>query len=133
MKSRKFIVRETLLLLLGEFVGAAIVAGLFAVLGKFDYKVALGAGIGAILATANFFFMAIASDSAADKAMEQDVKGGKATIKTSFYLRMIAIAVLLVVFAKSGHCNIIAMVVPLFFAFPVLMVIEFFRKSGRSK
>lgn len=133
MDPRKFIIRETAMLLLGELIGAAAVCGCFALLGHFNYTVALGAALGALLATANFFFMAIASNSAADKAIEQDVKGGKATIKTSFYLRMIVIALLLVVFAKSGHCNVIAMVIPLFLAFPVLTVIEFFRKSGGSK
>ncbi len=133
MNTKKFIIRETALLLCGELLGAAAVVGIFALLGQMNYTVVLGAVIGALLATGNFLFMAIASDAAADKAAQQDVKGGKAAIKTSFYLRMVVIAALLVVFAKSGHCNVIAMVVPLFFAFPILMVIEFFRKSGGAK
>lgn len=133
MKSRRFILRETALLLLGEAVCVAAIVGMFALLGKLDYKVILGGALGALLAVGNFFIMAIASDAAADKAMEQDVKTGKAAIKASYGLRMIVIGVLLFLFAKSGHCNLIAMVVPLFLVFPIIIVIEFFRKSGEAK
>jgi hypothetical protein len=42
-------------------------------------------------------------------------------------------AVLLLVFAKSGHCNALAMVCPLVLVFPILTVIEFFRKAGGKK
>lgn len=133
MNSRKFILRETALLLLGEAVCVAAMAGVFALLGSLDYKVILGGALGALLAVGNFFVMAIASDAAADRAVAQDVKTGKAAVKASYGLRMIVIGVLLFLFAKSGHCNLIAMVVPLFLVFPILMVIEFFRKSGEAK
>lgn len=133
MKSRKFILRETALLLLGEAVCVAAMIGIFAMLGSLDYKVILGGALGALLAVGNFFIMAIASDAAADKAVEQDVKTGKAAIKASYGMRMIVIGVLLFLFAKSGHCNLIAMVVPLFLVFPIILVIEFFRKSGEAK
>ena len=133
MDSKKFIIRETGLLLLGEAIGAAAIAAVFALLNQLDGKVIAGAIIGAALAVANFFFMAIASDAAADKAVDQDVKGGKATIKLSFYMRMFGILLVLFVCAKSGICNIFSMVIPLFLAFPILLVIEFFRKAGGNK
>ena len=133
MNPRQFIIRETALLTLGEAVCVTAMVGIFAMLGYFDYKVILGGAIGLILAVGNFFFMAITSDAAADKAMEQDVKAGKATVKASYSLRLIVLGVLLFVFAKSGHCNLIAMVCPLFFVFPIITVIEFFRKAGGKK
>lgn len=133
MSTRKFIIRETLLLAIGEAVCIAAMVGIFALLNSFSYKVVLGGIIGGILAVGNFFFMAIASNSAADKATEQDVKGGQATIKLSYYGRLVVIGVLLFVFAKSGHCNLLALGCPLFFVFPIIMVIEFFRKSGEAK
>lgn len=133
MDSKKFIIRETGLLLLGEAIGAAAIAAVFALLNQLDGKVIAGAIIGAALAVANFFFMAIASDAAADKAVDQDVKGGKATIKLSFYMRMFGILLVLFLCAKSGICNIFSMVIPLFLAFPILLVIEFFRKAGGNK
>ena len=133
MDPRKFIIKETALLALGETICVAAVAGIFAMLGQFDYKVILGGAIGLVIAVGNFFFMAISSDMAADKAMEQDVKGGKAAIKASYTLRLIIMGVLLFVFAKSGHCNLIALVCPLFLVFPIITVIEFFRKAGGKK
>lgn len=133
MDSRKFIIRETALLALGEAVCVAAMVGIFAMLGYFDYTVILGGIIGLLIAVGNFFFMAMTSDAAADKAMEEDVKGGKATMKASYAMRLVAIGVLLFVFAKSGHCNVIALVCPMFFVFPVITVIEFFRKAGVKK
>lgn len=133
MNTRKFILRETALLALGEAICLAATAGVFAMLGYFSYKVILGGALGALLAVGNFFFMAVASDAAADKAAQQDVKGGKAAIKASYSMRMVVIGLLLILFAKSGHCNLIAMIIPLFLVFPILIVIEFFRKSGGSK
>lgn len=133
MKSRDFILKESALLLAGEALCVAAMAGIFALLELLDYRVILGGCLGALIAVGNFFLMAVAADAAADKAMEQEVKTGKAAVKVSYSMRLIIIGVLLVVFAKSGHCNLIAMVVPLFLVFPILMVIEFFRKPGEAK
>ncbi len=133
MNSRKFILRETGLLALGEGVCVLAMVGIFALLNSFSYKVVVGGLLGLLIAVGNFFLMAIAADAAADKAMEDDVKTGKQAIKASYSMRMIVIGVLLFLFAKSGHCNLIAMVVPLFLVFPIISVIEFFRKSGGAK
>lgn len=130
MKARKFILRETAFLAIGELVCIAAMIGIFALLGKLDYTVILGGVIGGILAVGNFFFMAISSNAAADKAAEQNVKEGKALVKSSYFGRLLVVGLLLVVFAKSGHCHVLAMGCPLFFVFPIISVIEFFRKSG---
>ena len=133
MNTRKFIIRETALLAIGEAICVAVMVGLFALLGYFDYKVVLGGVLGGVLSVGNFFFMAIVSNAAADKAVEQDVKEGKSVMKASYRMRLLVIGVLLFLLAKSGHCNVLALVIPLFFTFPVIMVIEFFRKAGETK
>ncbi len=133
MNTRKFILRETALLALGELVCSAAMVALFALLGYFDYKVVLGALLGCLIAVGNFFFMAIVSNAAADKATEQQVKQGQSMVKSSYRLRLLVIGVLLFLLARSGHCNVLALVLPLFFVFPVITVIEFFRKSGEKK
>ena len=138
MNVRKFILRETALLALGELICSAAIVGVFAMLGQFSYKVIVGALIGALLAIGNFFFMAIISNVVADKTIanadsEDAVKQGKAAMKSSYGLRLLVIGVLLFIFAKSGHCNLIAMICPLFLIFPIITVIEFFRKSGDQK
>lgn len=133
MNARKFILRETAWLALGELVCIAAMIGVFALLNSLDYRVLVGGAIGGVLAIGNFFFMAISSNAAADRAEDQDVKQGKAVVKASYFGRLLVIGVLLVVFAKSGHCNVVAMGCPLFFVFPIITVIEFFRKTGDRK
>ena len=58
MESRKFVLRQTLLIAIGQAVGVGVMLGVFALLGRFDYTVALGGFIGAVVALLNFFFMA---------------------------------------------------------------------------
>ena len=132
MDSRKFVLTETAIILAGELIGSAAMVGIFALLGKFDSTVLLGAVVGALAATLNFFFMALIASLAADKAQKQDVKGGQAIVQSSYFVRMVLLFVVLFAFAKSGLCNVIAMVVPLVFVRPVLTIAEFFRKSGEE-
>ncbi len=133
MNTRKFILRETAFLAIGEAVCIAAMIGVFAMLGQLNYTVILGGVLGGVLAVGNFFFMALSSNAAADKAADQQVKEGKAAVKLSYYTRLLVLGVLLFVFAKSGHCQLLALVCPLFFVFPIITVIEFFRKTGEAK
>lgn len=130
MKSKKFILRETLFLTVGQAVCVVAIIGLYALLGALDRTVILGCGIGAVLGIGNFFFMAVSADNAADKAVEQDVKAGKAIVRGSFITRMVVMLVVLIAFAKSGLANPLAMVIPVFLVRPILSLAEFFRKSG---
>lgn len=133
MDSRKFVLQETAVVFLGELLCSAAMSGIFALLGKFDKTVVLGAAVGLVLATLNFLFMAIGASLAADKAVNQNVNGGKATIKTSYLVRMVILAVVLFAFAKSGLCNVVALMLPLAFVRPIITVTEFFRKPGETK
>ncbi len=130
MDSRKFIYRETAVVALGQVIGSLVMVGVFALLHRLDGSVLLGAAIGSVVATANFFAMAICADLAADKAEAQDVKGGQALMRRSQILRLGAMALVLFAAAKSGWCNIFALVLPLVFVRPAITLGEFFRKSG---
>ena len=129
MESRTFIIRKTLVLLLGEGLCAAAVWGVFALLGRLDHTVLLGGLCGAVLAVGNFFLMAVAADHAADRACRQDVKGGEKTVRLSYAARSLLLFVLLFVLVRSGLCNVVALVVPLALLQPVLLVSEFFRRE----
>ena len=129
MDVRKELLRQTGIVALGEAIGVAAMMGIFALLGKFDMGVVWGGIVGGLVAIGNFFVMAIGVNIAADKAQNQDVKGGQAAIKGSYLLRMIIMAVVLFAFAKSGICNVIALVVPLIFVRFTLTVWEFFRRK----
>ena len=101
-----------------------------ALLKALDQKVLLGGLAGGLLAVGNFFFMAIGTSLAADKAEAQNVKGGQALIQTSYLVRMIVLAVLLFACAKSGYFNLYALVIPLLFPRLSITLAEFFRKKG---
>lgn len=130
MNYRKIALHETGIIAIGVLIGTAILVGIFALLGKFTPSVLLGGIIGAILTIANFFVMAVISTLAADRAEQQDTEGGKKLIKSSYPIRLLVLAVLLIVFAKSGFCNVITLVLPLAFVRPTITISEFFRKNG---
>ena len=133
MDSRKFVYKETAFVAIGQVICIAVMLGIFALLGKFDRAVLLGGIFGGLLAVANFFFMAVGATLAADKAEQQNVKGGQAMIQTSYLLRMILLFVIEFALVKSGLCNVITAILPLVFTRPILSLGEFFRKSGESK
>ena len=130
MDSRKFILKQTAIIALGQALCVGAMLGIFALLSKFDRSVLLGGIVGGLCATGNFFFMALGAMLAADKAMEQNVKGGNAIVRLSYGLRLGVLALVLFAFAKSGLCNVFALVLPLAFTRPILTVTEFFRKPG---
>ena len=133
MDMRKYVLQQTGIVALGEAIGVAILCGIFALLDKFDTSVLLGGIVGGVVAIANFFVMAIGVNIAADKATDQNVKSAQATIKGSYGLRMIGMVIVLFAFAKSGLCNVIALVVPLIFVRFTLTLQEFFRRKPGEK
>ena len=130
LESRKIVLKETAIIAVGETVCCGIMVAVFALLGKFDLTVLWGALAGGILTIVNFFVMAIGTALAADKAQEQNVAGGKNLLRGSMALRFLVLALFMFALAKSGLCNVFALVLPLAFMRPVLMVVEFFRKKG---
>ena len=130
MDVRKFVLKETRIIAIGVCIGVAAMWGMYALLGYFDRTVLIGGIVGAILAVLNFFAMALSANMAADRALNQDVKGGKKMMQSFMMTRMLAIFVVLVVLAKSGLCNPLSMVVPFVMVRPTITVAEFFRKAG---
>ena len=128
MDSRKFVLKETGIIAIGQAACVAVMIGIFALLGQFDRSVLIGGIAGGVLATLNFLFMAIGASLAADKAEAQDVAGGQKLLHLSQLLRYVLLAVILFVCIKSDFCDALATVLPLVFVRPVLTVGEFFRK-----
>ena len=95
METRKIVLRETGIIAIGECVGVAVMIIIFALLGQFDRSVVLGGLIGGILSILNFFLMAVNANDAADKAINQDVKSGKAMLQFSYAVRLAMIFVIL--------------------------------------
>lgn len=133
MGSRKIVFQETGIVAIGQVICVSIMFGVYALLSKFDRSVVLGGVVGGVLAILNFFFMAVCMDLAADKAEKQDVKGGQALVRISYFARLIVLFILLFACLKSGYFEIFALLLPLLFVRPTLTIAEFFRKSGETK
>ena len=129
MDSRKIVLKETAIVAVGELLCSAIMVGIFALLGYFAMPVLWGALAGCFIMTANYFFMAITVSLAADRAENGDVDQGKKLVQLSSTVRLLVMAVALILGIKLG-ANVIALVLPLAFARPILMLAEFFRKKG---
>ena len=129
MDNRKIVFKETAVILIGQIICVAIMFGIYALMSKFTTKVLLGGIVGCVMATANFFFMAVGAGIAADKAEKDDVKGGKSTIRLSYTLRLVVLALVLFACAKSGYFDLLALVLPIVLVRPILTIHEFFRKG----
>lgn len=129
MDSRKFILKKTAIIALGQLLCVAVMIGVFALLGRFDRSVLLGGIFGGIIAIGNFFAMAVCADLAADKAEQGNVQGGQALLRASYIGRLVVAAILLFALVKSGLCHVFAAVLPLIFNRPILTLSEFFRKG----
>ncbi len=130
MDTRKIVYRETALIALGVSLGAACTVGVFALLGRFALSVVWGALAGTVITVGNFFLMAAVASLAADRAEKGEVEGAKKLLRSSQLLRLFGVGAALGVCALSGFFNLIALVLPLVFVRPVLLLGEFFRKKG---
>ena len=132
MQLKSQIGRQMVFLILGQILCAAITAIVFLCIGKFEIKVILGCAAGIVVACANYFLLSFFANKAADKAQQQDVAGGQKLIQMSYMGRLIGIFAVLVLCAKSGWCNLIALVLPLALNRPILTVVELLGRKGRN-
>ena len=129
MDSRKIVFRETGIIAVGEILLSAVMVAVFAALGYFEMNVLWGALAGCLVMITNYFFMAVTVSLAADRAERGDVKQGQNMIQLSSTVRLVLVGAAMALLIKLG-ANIIAVLLPLVFARPILMLAEFFRKKG---
>lgn len=131
MDSRKEVLKETVVVTVGVLLCSGLMVGVFAALGHFSLNVLLSALAGSLTIILNYFFMAVTVTLAADKAQQGDPNAGRKMIQLSGVVRLLAMGVVLFAGIKLGG-NVIALVLPLVFLRPVLMLGEFFRKKGEA-
>ena len=133
MDVRRLVLKETAAMAVGQTLCVAAMLGVFTLLGHFDPSVLWGGILGGLLAVLNHVFLAVGVMMAADKAQGEDVKGGKNLVQFSFALRTVLLFIILFALLKSGLCNIFALLLPLLFTKPILLLDQFFRKDGEAK
>ena len=129
-ESRKLVLKETATIAIGEAVCVALMCVVYAIIGKFAMSVWLGALVGLLVAVGNFFALAVAATLASEKAAAGDPLAGQKLMKGSYPIRLLVMAVVLILCAKSGLFDVIALVVPLLGVRPILTIAEFFKKKG---
>lgn len=129
MNDKQQTLRELLIFALGELICLGLLYGAFALLGKLDSEVLLGGAIGAVTAVLNYFLMAVGVYTAAARAEAGDPARGRRIVSLSMAGRFLLMIAILVVGAKSGLCNVVAMVIPLILFRVLIFVGEFFRRK----
>lgn len=133
MDNRKYVFSQMVTIFIGELILSALMVGVFALLGYFDKSVLFGAGAGAVIATLNHLILVQGVMAASSKAEKQDVKGGQALVQMSYFGRTIGLFLILVLCAKTGIFNLIALVIPLVFTRPILTITDHFNKKGGNE
>ena len=128
MDSRKKILKDTALLALGELLFGGVMVGVFAAFRAFSLTMVLSALAGCLVITLNYFFMCVTVTLATERAEKGEVKQAQQMIQLSSLGRLLGMGILLFAGIKLGG-NVIALVLPLAFMRPVLMLLEFFRKK----
>lgn len=129
MNDKKQTYRELLIIAVGELICICLIYGGFALLHKLDQRVLIGGAVGGLTVVLNYFLMAVGVNAAADRAETGDPARGKRIISLSMVGRYALMIVVLVVGAKSGWCNVVAMVIPLALFRVILLIGEFFRRK----
>ncbi len=149
-KNSKLPLFETAAMIIGELITSLIVCGVYLIIRKFDYTVALGALLGSLVTLANFLVLVITTGRAIDRAMEERGEGEmndeeaaaftakhkmrlQAAIKISYILRTATIAgALVLAFLLGSVFDVIATLVPLLMLRPILTVASLI-KARRGK
>ena len=122
--------RTTAPIALGVTLMTGLMLLVYALAGHFGSAVLGGGLLGTLLALGNFFLMALSADAAAQKAGQQDVKGGQTVMQLSYIFRLVLLFALLVAGVKLWNLDPLASVLPVVFVRPVITVYELFRKKG---
>ena len=154
LQEKSPVIAETLRILIGEAVVAALTVGVFLLLDlfslvEFSYTIITGAVLGAAVIVANFFFLARATDKVAleaiaargtremseeeiEKFTEEHSARMNNAVKLSFIIRMTSMLAALVLALISPWFHPIATLVPLLMLRPVITVSEYFRRKEES-
>lgn len=108
----------------------AAMLAVYALAGRFDNAVLIGALVGFVLAMGNFLSLSITVSNALDRA----AKGGspqkaQLEIQTSSVVRPVVLVIIYILLFRAKLCDPVAAILPLLFAQVCIKLIEFFRKE----
>lgn len=119
MKIQKTVIQETSHIALGVLIADIIMCAVFAVAGRFDYTVPLGALLGSLFAVGNFFLLGLTVQKAVEKG--QDVKK---FVRASYTGRMLLYVACIVLAVLVPCFQPVAAIIPLFMPQVVILVMR---------
>ena len=133
MQKHRDVLRQVGGLAAALLVCIAIMLALYAVLGRLDRMVLLGAAFGWILAVGNFLSLSITVSNALDRAANGgSPQKAQLEIQTSSVVRPLVLAVIYIVLFRAKICDPVAALLPLLFAQVAIKVLEFFRNDEKG-
>ena len=133
MQKNRDVLRQVGGLAAALLVCIAVMLAVYALLGRLDRLVLLGAVFGWILAVGNFLSLSITVSNALDRA----ANGGspqkvQLEIQTSSVVRPLVLALIYIVLFRAKVCDPVAALLPLLFAQVAIKVLEFFRNDKKG-
>lgn len=127
-KIDKVVLKETRYIALWVLALSVIMELIFLIINMWDITVLLGNVLSAFVTVLNFLLMGIG----VQKAVSQDEKGAKQTMKVSQMLRMLMLLIAAVLGVYLSVFNTWAVLIPLFFPRIAILVRPFFDKSQNT-
>ena len=133
MQKNRDVLRQVGGLAVALLVCIAVMLAVYALLGRLDRLVLLGAVFGWILAVGNFLSLSITVSNALDRA----ANGGspqkvQLEIQTSSVVRPLVLALIYIVLFRAKVCDPVAALLPLLFAQVAIKVLELFRNDKKG-
>lgn len=125
---KKSIWRETTVVAAGELICSSLMVWLWAMLGNYHIHIAWSFLAGSLTMATNHFFLSLTVSAAAERAAQGDISQAQKMIQRSSIIRLLVMGLVLLFGIQLGG-NVIALVLPLAFARPILMLAAFFRKK----
>lgn len=133
MQKNRDVLQQVGRLAVALLVCIAAMLGLYALLGRLDRPVLLGAALGWLLAVGNFLSLSITVSNALDRAAHGgSPQKAQMEIQTSSVVRPLVLAAIYIVLFRFKVCDPVAALLPLLFAQIAIKVLEFFRTDEKG-
>ena len=133
MQKNRGVLRQVGGLAAALLVCIAVMLAVYALLGRLDRMVLLGALFGWLLAIGNFLSLSITVSNALDRAANVgSPQKAQLEIQTSSVVRPLVLAVIYIVLFRAKVCDPVAALLPLLFAQVAIKVLEFFRNDKKG-
>ena len=108
----------------------AAMLAVYALAGRFDNAVLIGALVGFVLAMGNCLSLSITVSNALDRAANGgSPQKAQLEIQTSSVVRPVVLVIIYILLFRAKLCDPVAAILPLLFAQVCIKLIEFFRKE----